>query len=98
MKQFNLIGKLILKTLINIHDLLKANLVQNSAPNSCAHCAQTSVKVLDNADIKVMLKIGDTKLYHLKKKKILKVYDLDGKDIYLENEVIEAIRNTLRDR
>ncbi|MFC6099440.1 hypothetical protein [Olivibacter domesticus] len=45
-----------------------------------------------------MLKIGDTKLYHLKKKKVLKAYKLDGKDIYLENEVIEAIRNTLRDR
>ncbi|WP_134090844.1 hypothetical protein [Olivibacter sp. XZL3] len=51
-------------------------------------------RVLDNADIKQMLKIGDTKLYYLKKKKILKPYKLDGKDVYLEHEVIEAIRGS----
>lgn len=31
----------------------------------------SSIRVLDNADIKQMLKIGDTKLYYLKKKQIL---------------------------
>lgn len=94
MKQFYLILKLILKTLINIHDLLKAAFANHNRSNTCTHCMQTSFKVLDNADIKSMFKIGDTKLYHLKKKNILKAYDLDGKDIYLENEVLEAIRKS----
>lgn len=53
-----------------------------------------AVRVLDNADIKQMLKIGDTKLYYLKKKKILKPYNLDGKEVYLEHEVIEAIKES----
>ncbi|MEH6304240.1 hypothetical protein RYH73_01235 [Olivibacter sp. CPCC 100613] len=53
-----------------------------------------AIRILDNADIKQLLKIGDTKLYYLKKKKILKPYKLDGKDIYLEHEVIEAIKKS----
>jgi len=56
--------------------------------------SHSSVKILDNADIKRMLKIGDTKLYYLKKKKILKPYKLDGKEVYLEHEVIEAIKRS----
>ena len=51
-----------------------------------------SPRILDNADVKQMLKIGDTKLYYLKKKRILKPYKLDGKDVYLESEVIAAIK------
>jgi len=64
---------------------------------NCKNCQlknQSTSRILDNADIKQMLKIGDTKLYYLKKKKILKPYKLDGKDVYLEHEVLEAIKRS----
>lgn len=90
------LSSLILRELIHIHKLLKTKLIGNKQiQQNCMHCAP--LRVLDNADIKNMLKIGDTKLYYLKKKKILKVYKLDGKDVYLEHEVIEAIRRANED-
>ncbi|WP_345232092.1 hypothetical protein [Olivibacter ginsenosidimutans] len=79
--------KQMLQAIINLPDILR------QLQNQPAPLAATP-RILDNADVKQMLKIGDTKLYYLKKKKILKPYKLDGKDVYLENEVLDAIRRT----
>jgi len=73
---------------------LPVPLAENSRGTSLPDQQQAPTRILDNADIKQLLKIGDTKLYYLKKKKILKPYKLDGKDVYLEHEVIEAIKKS----
>lgn len=49
--------------------------------------------LLDNAELKTLLKVADTKFFKLKAKKVFKVYDLYGKDYYFQSEVYEAIRN-----
>lgn len=72
---------------------LPVPLANNPRETNLPDQQQVPMRILDNADIKQLLKIGDTKLYYLKKKKILKPYKLDGKDIYLENEVLEALKN-----
>lgn len=48
--------------------------------------------ILDNTDLKQILKIRDTKLFELKKAKIFTTYNLKGKDLYFKNEIIESIR------
>lgn len=49
-------------------------------------------ELLDNTDLKHILKIGDTKFFQLKKCKLFPTYRLNGKDYYLEKEILEAIR------
>lgn len=49
-------------------------------------------ELLDNTDLKHILKIGDTKFFQLKKSKLFPTYRLNGKDYYLEKEILEAIR------
>ena len=48
--------------------------------------------IMDNTDLKQALKIGDTKLFELKKDKIFPTYRLKGKDYYLKQEIIDSIR------
>ncbi|NGM64421.1 hypothetical protein [Sphingobacterium sp. SGR-19] len=49
-------------------------------------------QLLDNTDLKGILKVGDTKFFQLKRSTIFPTYRLNGKDYYLENEILEAIR------
>ncbi|RZF57897.1 hypothetical protein [Sphingobacterium corticibacterium] len=62
--------------------------------NALLDWAPESLKnqLLDNTDLKGILKIGDTKFFQLKKCRVFPTYRLNGKDYYLENEVLEAIR------
>lgn len=59
------------------------------------HLAQKAVlrPWLDNADMKHLFNIGDTKLGELKRGAFFRVYDLNGKDVYYRPEVDEAVRS-----
>lgn len=46
--------------------------------------------LLDNTDVKQIFKVGDTKLYSIKKK--LPTYRPDGKDYYFADEVVDEIK------
>lgn len=52
--------------------------------------ANTAAEILDNTDLKALLHIRDTKLGQIKSK--LPIYNLDGKDYYFKNEIIDHIR------
>lgn len=49
--------------------------------------------LLDNTDLKMILKIADTKFFQLKKEKKFPTYRLNGKDYYFENEIKQTIQN-----
>lgn len=49
-----------------------------------------TARLLDNADLKHLLKIGDTKFFRVKK--LFKTYRMDGKDYYLSDEILESLR------
>ncbi|WP_257670811.1 hypothetical protein [Parapedobacter tibetensis] len=46
---------------------------------------------LDNADMKLLFNIGDTKLGELKRSAYFNAYDLDGKEVYHRSEVDRAV-------
>jgi len=52
-------------------------------------------RLLDNTDLKEILKIADTKFF--KVKKLFKTYRLDQKDYYLIDEVLDTIREHRQD-
>jgi hypothetical protein len=52
-------------------------------------------RLLDNTDLKDILKIADTKFF--KVKKLFKTYRLDQKDYYLIDEVLDTIREHRQD-
>ncbi|PRD54709.1 hypothetical protein [Sphingobacterium gobiense] len=64
---------------------LSINLLDRVAPS-------LKDQLLDNTDLKDILKVGDTKFFQLKKCELFPTYRLNGKDYYLENEILEAIR------
>ncbi len=61
---------------------IESHLVQKAAPRPW----------LDNADMKHLFNIGDTKLGELKRGAYFPIYDLNGKDMYYRPEVDEAVR------
>lgn len=46
--------------------------------------------IIDNADMKEILKVADTKFYRIKK--LFTAYELDNKDYYLTDEIIKTIK------
>ena len=46
--------------------------------------------IMDNADLKEILKVADTKFFRIKK--LFKTYELDNKDYYLAGEILETLR------
>lgn len=51
---------------------------------------QLKKNIIDNADLKEIFKVADTKFFRLKK--LFKTYALDNKDYYLAGEILETLR------
>ncbi|ERJ58788.1 MULTISPECIES: hypothetical protein [Sphingobacterium] len=50
--------------------------------------------IIDNADLKEIFKVADTKFYRLKK--LFTSYELDAKDYYLTEEILKTIKKYKR--
>ncbi|MFD2556578.1 MULTISPECIES: hypothetical protein [Sphingobacterium] len=50
--------------------------------------------IMDNADLKEIFKVADTKFYRIKK--LFRTYELDTKDYYLADEILEVMKKNER--
>lgn len=50
--------------------------------------------IIDNADLKEIFKVADTKFYRLKK--LFTSYELDAKDYYLTEDILKTIKKHKR--
>lgn len=76
----------VLDTIVKIHDLLEY-ISKQGVPQPIAQD-----RWLDNTDMMQTFKIGRTKLYELKRSGLLTPRNLDGKDFYLEAEVVKFLK------
>lgn len=73
--------------LLHRQNELLGQLLQQAPP---AKNMSLQERLLDNTDLKHILKIADTKFFQAKK--LFKTYRLDNKDYYLLDEVLDTIQ------
>lgn len=69
------------------HNQLLLKLIALATPTDKESLKNTLV---DNADLKEIFKVADTKFYRIKK--LFTAYEIDNKDYYLLDEILETVK------